>query len=155
MKTFKTIFFLLTLGILLNIKSLNAHCEVPCGIYGDSIRIALIFEHITTIEIAMTSINQLSAADDINYNQLVRWVVNKEEHAEKIQEIISQYFLHQRIKPVGMSNKEKHQKYLEQLAKLHETSVLAMKTKQSTDLIFIEKLRTAVENFSGMYFHKH
>ncbi len=155
MKTFKNIFFLFTLGILFNTQTLNAHCEVPCGIYGDSIRIELVFEHITTIEKAMNSINKLSAADDVNYNQLVRWVMNKEEHAKKIQEIVSQYFLHQRIKPVNTNDEVKHQKYLDQLAKLHKTSVLAMKTKQSTDLTLIEKLRTAVEDFSSVYFHKH
>ncbi len=155
MISFKKIFFLFTLGILFNTQTLNAHCEIPCGIYGDSIRINLIFEHITTIEKAMNSINKLSAAGEKNYNQLVRWVMNKEEHAEKIQEIVSQYFLHQRIKPVDTSNNEQHQKYLKQLTTLHETSVLAMKTKQSTDLTIIEKLRTTVEDFSSVYFHKH
>lgn len=27
-----------------------AHCEIPCGIYGDSLRISLMYEHIKTIE---------------------------------------------------------------------------------------------------------
>ena len=34
-----------------------------------------------------------------NYNQLVRWVNNKEIHAEKIISTIANYFLTQRIKP--------------------------------------------------------
>ena len=155
MKTFKNLFFLFTLVILFNSQSLNAHCEVPCGIYGDSIRVSLLFEHITTIEKAMNSVNKLSAEGDVNYNQLVRWIMNKEEHAEKIQEIVSQYFLHQRIKMVDANDKEHYQKYVAQLAKLHEISVFAMKSKQSTDLSIIEKLRTAVTDFSNVYFHKH
>jgi len=155
MKTFKNIFFLFTLGILFNNQILNAHCEVPCGIYGDSVRISLIFEHIATIEKAMNSINELAAADDVNYNQLVRWVTNKEEHAEKIQEIVSQYFLHQRIKITDSNDKVKYEKYLAQLANLHEISVLAMKSKQSTDLVLVEKLNASVEGFSSLYFHKH
>ena len=74
------------------------HCEIPCGIYTDSLRIALIYEHIETIEKSMVLINKLSNQEKPDYNQLVRWVTNKEEHAKKIQEIVSQYFLHQRVK---------------------------------------------------------
>ena len=132
-----------------------AHCEVPCGIYGDSIRIQLIDEHITTIEKSMNQINELSKTGDKNYNQLVRWVVNKEEHAKKIQDIVSQYFLHQRIKSVDPSNVEAYAKYTNQLALLHQLQVLSMKAKQGTNLEVIKKLRKALHNFEHSYFHKH
>jgi len=33
-----------------------AHCEIPCGIYGDEARFAAIAEDLTTIEKAMTQI---------------------------------------------------------------------------------------------------
>lgn len=155
MKKIKTIIVLFAFVILFNAQNINAHCEVPCGIYADSVRITLILEHITTIEKAMNSINKLSVEDNVNYNQLVRWVVNKEEHAEKIQKIVNQYFLHQRIKLVNPGNEEQHNKYLTQLVKLHEISVYSMKSKQSTNLKVIDKLRNAVEDFSGLYFHKH
>ena len=132
-----------------------AHCEIPCGIYQDSLRIELIKEHITTLEKSMNMINKLSAEGDKNYNQLVRWVVNKEEHAKKIQDIVSQYFLHQRIKLTDSNDKEKYSKYLSQLAGLHEILVYSMKAKQTTDLSNTEKLNEAVDKFSGLYFHKH
>ncbi len=132
-----------------------AHCEIPCGIYGDSVRVQLIDEHIATIEKSMNQINELSNAGDKNYNQLVRWVVNKEEHAKKIQDIVSQYFLHQRIKPVDPSNVEAYAKYTNQLALLHQLQVLAMKAKQSTDLQIIGKLQKTLHKFEHSYFHKH
>ena len=132
-----------------------AHCEIPCGIFDDSVRVALIKEHITTIEKSMNEINALSSEADPNYNQLIRWVINKEEHAKKIQDIVSQYFLHQRIKPVDPSDKEAYIKYQKQLEVLHHISVYAMKSKQSTDLKNIEILRAKVEEFEGMYFHTH
>ena len=103
----------------------------------------------------MITIDKLSNSDEVNYNQIVRWVVNKEEHANKIQEIVSQYFLHQRIKPVDSTNKMEYEKYLNQLSKLHEILVFSMKSKQSTDINIIDNLRNAVNNFSGLYFHKH
>lgn len=142
--------------IMAEIASLDEeHCEVPCGIYGDSLRIALISEHIRTVEKACNQINELSSAATPNYNQIVRWVVNKEKHAEEIQEIVSQYFLHQRIKLTDNSDKKKYKKYHMHLEALHKISVLAMKSKQGTDLEVIAKLKAAVEDFESMYFHKH
>lgn len=146
---------ILLLAAVLYTSNSYAHCEIPCGIYGDSVRTALIAEHISTIEKSMNQINELSAEENLNYNQLVRWVMNKEEHAEKIQEIVSQYFLHQRIKYVDPTNKEAYEKYNKQLVLLHELSVYAMKSKQTTDLANIEKLRALLKDFENSYFHTH
>ena len=145
--------FLLLVG--LNHKEAFAHCEIPCGIYADSIRISLINEHITTIEKSMTQIVEISKSTTPNYNQLIRWVNNKEEHAKKIQEIVSQYFLHQRIKVVEEDQKEAYAKYQKQLGLLHKMLVYSMKAKQTTDMAFIEKLRTTVSDFEKAYFHTH
>ena len=134
-----------------------AHCEIPCGIFQDEVRIDLLKEHFTTIEKSMNQINELQAEESINYNQLIRWVNNKEEHANKVQEIVSQYFLHQRIKPVG-SDSEKFGKYQKELLLLHHLSVYSMKSKQSTDVKWIEKLRATIEKFEASYFegkHRH
>ncbi|WP_347838504.1 superoxide dismutase [Ni] [uncultured Draconibacterium sp.] len=136
----------------------KAHCEIPCGIYGDSVRIALLYEHIETIEKSMNQINELSKAENPDYNQLVRWVMNKEEHAKKMQDIVSQYFLHQRVKPTLASNDEAYRKYTKQLELLHHILVFAMKSKQSTDVAITETLREKVHLFEHAYFgdnHKH
>ena len=69
--------------------SVSAHCEIPCGIYDDQLRAQLIAEHATTIEKSMTSILALSTEKPVNYNQLARWVSNKEGHANEIQHIVS------------------------------------------------------------------
>ncbi len=131
------------------------HCEVPCGIYNDQVRITLIKEHITTIEKSMKSIDKLSKEKEIDYNQLIRWVNNKEEHAKKIQDIISQYFLYQRIKVKKQEDKQDYQNYLKQLTTLHQILVCAMKTKQSTDILLIKKLRKKVSAFEELYFKEH
>jgi len=131
------------------------HCEIPCGIYEDSVRVALIKEHITTIEKSMNKIKEESASETPNYNQLVRWVMNKETHAEEIQEIVSQYFLHQRIKITDAEDKEKYAKYQMHLENLHKILVYSMKAKQTTDQVYIDKLRKTVAKFEDSYFHKH
>ncbi|MFC2086470.1 superoxide dismutase [Ni] [Bacteroidota bacterium] len=136
------------------VNEVTAHCEVPCGIYGDSVRVTMLYEHFSTIEKAMIQIIELSKAGDVNYNQLVRWVNTKEEHAEKIQDIVSQYFLHQRIK-VKESDDESYEKYISHLTLLHKMLVYAMKSKQTTDLEYIAKLRKTLALFEDAYFHKH
>lgn len=125
----------------------KAHCEVPCGIYSDDTVFTDLHTHLATIEKAMTQINELSKEPGKNANQLVRWVNNKEIHATKIQEIVSQYFLTQRIK-VDEADKNA---YLLKLTQLHQMTVLAMKCKQTTDLENAQKLHQVIDAFKVSY----
>ena len=126
-----------------------SHCEIPCGIYDDQMRVQMIAEHIDTIEKSMNAIVSLEKAKDKNYNQLVRWVMNKDDHADQLQEIVSQYFLTQRIKIDDEA-------YAEKLAVLHKMLVYAMKCKQTLDLSHTETLRALLKQFSELYFdHDH
>ncbi len=130
----------------------SAHCEIPCGIYADKMRIDMIKEHITTIEKSMNQITELEKANPVNYNQLVRWINNKDDHANKIQEIVSQYFMTQRIKLVDESNKVSMEKYQKEISLLHKMLIYAMKTKQTTELKHCEKLQELVDDFYNIYF---
>ncbi len=147
--------FLLGLLLFSVITPVYAHCEIPCGIYGDSLRFELIREHVMTIEKSMKLIDELSKDKKPDYNQLVRWVSNKDEHAEKIQDIVSQYFLHQRIKPANNSDKSAYTKYTRELELLHRISVNAMKCKQGTDPLYPEMILKDLEHFEDLYFGKH
>ena len=76
-----------------------AHCQVPCGIYGDAVRIVQIEEDITTVRKAMNMINDLAGKSDAqSLNQISRWITTKEDHAQKVQETVLNYFLAQRVK---------------------------------------------------------
>ena len=132
-----------------------AHCEIPCGIYGDMMRIAMLREDITTVEKSMQQVVELSKDPAANANQLVRWVNNKEEHCNKIQHIVTQYFMTQRIKPVGSAGEmPAKRKYVTQLTLLHQMLVHAMKAKQTTDVVHTEKLRDLVHQFEHAYFER-
>ena len=122
-----------------------AHCEIPCGIYDDKLRMALIAEHITTIEKSMRQIKALETQTPVNWNQVVRWVGNKETHAQQIQQIVTQYFMTQRIKP-GAGD------YGKKLAALHKLLVYARKCKQTVDTAHIATLREALHEFEQLYF---
>jgi len=140
---------LIVLALLTSILALNAqaHCQIPCGIYDDQTRITLMEEHVATIEKSMNEITKLSAEIPQNSNQLIRWVDNKEEHADKLTEIVTYYFLAQRIKPT-----EPAEKYAAELKLLHGMIVQSMKAKQTTDLQHVEKLRELMDQFEHIYF---
>lgn len=130
----------------------GAHCQVPCGIYDDELRVQLIEEHITTIEKSMTQIAALAKETPVNYNQLVRWIDNKEKHAQEIQTIVADYFLCQRLKAPDSREGEPWARYVEQLTTLHQVQVAAMKAKQTTDVANVEALRSLVKAFRSAYF---
>jgi nickel superoxide dismutase len=135
--------------ILAMVASAAAHCEIPCGIYDDEMRVNAIAEHITTIEKSMNQILKLQKTTPVNYNQLVRWIMNKEDHATQLQEIVTQYFMTQRIKP-DTSDYEK------QVLVLHQMLIAAMKCKQTTDLSHVSTLRSLLKSFHDLYFeHSH
>ena len=125
-----------------------AHCEIPCGIYDDQARINMILEHIATIEKSMKQIKSLQKEKSPNFNQLVRWIMNKEHHATEIQTIVAQYFLTQRIKP-------KAKDYNQKLSLLQQMLIYSMKCKQTTDLKNAAKLRDLVKQFHQLYFAGH
>ncbi len=129
-----------------------SHCEVPCGIYGDEVRFYIIEEHINTIEKSMKMIVELSKEQNKNYNQLVRWINNKEQHANYIQDVVCQYFMTQRIKTVAEEDVQKYKKYVEKITLLHKMLICSMKAKQTTDLENAEELRILLTSFRTAYF---
>lgn len=138
-----------------------AHCQIPCGIYGDEMRFDMMNEHVSTIEKSMQMIIELSGEGEMNYNQLIRWVMNKETHAEHLQELAYQYFLAQRVKPVDREKKNEYREYVNKIELLHHIIVYAMRAKQTTDLAHVARLRSLISDFKTAYFseveegHKH
>ena len=144
--------FIYTLLIpFLTIQSIAlAHCQVPCGIYDDALRIVQIKEDFKTIRKAMDQINQLSTkSDPLSSNQLNRWVMDKEQHATNIQKTVSEYFFTQRVKA------DKSQKYIDQTTTLHQVLVAAMKCKQTVDDSNVDHGIQLVDTFVGYYFDSH
>jgi len=132
----------------------RAHCQVPCGIYDDPARFVLLREHVTTIEKSMREIERLGTETPANWNQIVRWVMNKEQHADELTEIVTYYFLAQRIKAPATDDAASLAKYVRQLELTHGMITAAMKAKQTTDLENCVKLRKLIDQFEALYFGK-
>ena len=150
-KRLLTTFSLLATGIMLALpQSMQAHCQVPCGIYDDYARVQSMLEDTATVEKAATMIAQLAGKSDAqSLNQIVRWVNNKESHAQKVISTISDYFLTQRVN-------SSQSDYVERLKRHHAVIVAAMAAKQNADASFAGKLKKSIEALSEYYpEHKH
>ena len=111
-------------ALLLFATQLHAHCQIPCGVYDDTMRVKMIEEHTLTI---LKSMNYIASnqSDLEQQNQVTRWIMNKEEHAQEIQNIVSEYFLTQRIK-LKDDSKESKDLYHAQLTALHNILLLSL-----------------------------
>lgn len=129
----------------------SAHCQVPCGIYDDQARLQRMKEDATTIAKAIAQMNQMASAHDArSLNQMTRWVSTKEEHASHIIEVVSQYFLTQKVKPVAAGSPG-YEAYLKKLADHHAVMVAAMKTKQDAQLATVSQLTAAIDTLAAHY----
>lgn len=133
-----------TVGLLFQ-PAASAHCQIPCGIYDDHARVQAMLEDAATIEKSIQLIAELAGKTDAqSQNQMIRWVMNKEKHAQNIIATISDYFLTQRVKA---SQKD----YVERLQKHHAVIVAAMKAKQNADSKYAQALKESIEALKAYY----
>lgn len=151
MKTISSRFAALvaTAGLLFSAHSVSAHCQVPCGIYDDYAKVAEMLQDADTVIKAGNMINEVAAPTDAqSHQQLVRWVINKESHAQKVIVTIADYFLTQRVNAA-------QEDYEQRLKDHHAVIVAAMKAKQSADPAAGETLKEAVAVLVSYYPEHH
>ena len=128
-----------------------AHCQVPCGIYDDAARIEALYEDAKTIAKCLDRMGELAGKTAVqDANQLVRWIVTKESHAANIIEIVAEYFLTQKVKPVS-SEDSGYPAYLQKLADHHRVMSAAMKCKQNSEINYVQGLREAIAAMAKHY----
>jgi len=130
---------------MMSSSQLQAHCQVPCGIYDDHARIKSMIEDSETINKAMIEMVELSNKNDLkSKNQSVRWIMNKEKHAQNIINTIGDYFLTQRVKT-------SQEDYSSRLMDHHKVIIAAMKSKQNVDIKYVNELRNSIKDLSSYY----
>ena len=97
-------------------------------------------------------VNRLSLGAQ-SFNQRVRWTNTKEEHASRIIEVVSTYFLTQKLKPVKekAKNKAAYKDYIDRLVACHKVMRKAMKVKQTVDPAAVDKLNAAIKRLGELY----
>ena len=134
------------LGMIVGFSSpAFSHCQVPCGIFDDHARVHQMLEDSVTVIKAASMMAELAGKTDAqSVNQMTRWVMNKETHAQKIIETISDYYLTQRVKTDQAD-------YIERLKTHHAVMLAAMKAKQSADKSYGLALQKAIQDLEKYY----
>lgn len=99
--------------------------------------------------VTATELHTSSGKELLSANQLVRWVMTKEEHADKIIRLVSEYCLCQRVKPEAFADKP--EEYNQALRSHHAVMIAAMKSKQSLDIAACDHLDHVIADMAKMY----
>jgi ubiquitin-small subunit ribosomal protein S27Ae len=138
-----------TLHLVLRLR--GGHCQVPCGIFDDPAMVNELKEAAATIRKAIAQAGELHAAAPaslLSTNQLVRWIMVKEEHADKIISRVAAYCLCQRVKREVFPDDAA---YVEALKAHHAVMQAAMKAKQGADAAACDALDHALGDMAKMY----
>jgi ubiquitin len=143
-----------TIHLVLRLR--GGHCQVPCGIFDDPKLVVELREAAATIRKAIEEIDILSpqvVTSPVAFNQMTRWVMTKEEHAQKIIDLTANYCLCQRVKPFGSPGSpfESEENYMQAVKAHHLLMVAAMKTKQGVGVEQCEALDHALDDVQKMY----
>lgn len=131
------------LSILFPIKTVYAHCDIPCGIYDP--HAAQVAAH-TVIRMTKMLMDLDESDDKKSDHQIVRLTKVKEEHAEIVKHEVTVLW--------GDYFKDEHLKKYPQLTEaVFHTLKLASKTKHEINLEAAEDLLSHVQEIAETFFN--
>ncbi len=133
-----------TLDHLLGFEEAKAHCDIPCGIYDPHLAQIGALTVIRMIDL-MTEMKQSHGADTPDYvNNMPRYVMVKEEHAELVKREI-------RVIYGDYIKQEQLDKFPELPSLVHKIYQLGSKARQTADRQVAMELLNAVNRFAEIY----
>lgn len=124
--------------------SLIAHCQMPCGIYHDEMVFNQIDQYIETMYKGLTELKNNKFSTPVERNNFFRWVMLKETASNEMANLLTEYFLQQKIKP-GEPDTAKR------LISVHKMLFELTAIKQNVDLKMIEDFADEWESFKQMF----
>ncbi len=131
-------------ALICHTGSLAAHCQMPCGIYHDEMVFNQVDQYIETMYKGMTELKNSKFSNALERNNFTRWVLLKETASNEMADLITQYFLQQKIKP-GEPDTAKR------LASAHKMLFELTAIKQNVDVKMVEEFADEWENFKQMF----
>src|SRR5947207_1435893 len=95
----KKIFIGILAAGLCHIGLIQAHCQMPCGIYHDDMVFDQIDQYVETMYKGISVLDDNKFANVKDKNEFVRWIIQKEKASDEAAALITEYFLQQKIKP--------------------------------------------------------
>jgi nickel superoxide dismutase len=133
-----------TLDRLFKFEEASAHCDIPCGIYDPHQAQIAALTVIRMIDL-MNDMKQAHGPDSPDYqNNMPRYVMVKEEHAEMVKREI-------RVIYGDYIKKEQLDKFPELPALVHQIMQLGSKARQTANRDTAMELLTAVNRFAEIF----
>jgi nickel superoxide dismutase len=126
------------------IGTIDAHCQMPCGIYHDQMVYNQIDQYIETMVKGLTVIGDSKFNTPAERNEFIRWVDLKEKASDDTAELIVVYFLQQKIKP-GEEDTVKR------LTSAHKLLCSLVQIKQTVDMKALKTFTDEWEKFKLMF----
>lgn len=123
---------------------IQAHCQMPCGIYHDDMVYDQIDQYVETMVKAVSILKNNDFKNATESNKFVRWVIQKEKASDEAAHILLTYFLQQKIKPDEPDTAEK-------LACAHKLLFFLVAIKQNTDVDIVDQFGDEWEKFKTMF----
>ena len=123
--------------------TLYAHCQMPCGVYHDQMIYDKIDEYYETMYKCVAAMNNNEFKTVTEKNQFIRWVMTKDRMSDEVAEIITAYFLQQKIEPTADN--------ADMVASLHKILFLLPAIKQNADLKMIKQFGDEWDHFKSLF----
>ncbi len=136
--------FTATACFLLSGASLFAHCQMPCGIYHDDMVYDQIDQYVETMVKGVAKIKDNKFSTPAERNEGVRWIMTKDRISDDTAQLITGYFLQQKIKPGEPDS-------IKRIESAHKMLFLIVGIKQSVDFKSVSDFAEEWEKFKLMF----
>jgi nickel superoxide dismutase len=124
--------------------ALFSHCQMPCGIYHDDMVYDQIDQYVETMAKGISVLTEDKFETTQQQNTFIRWVMLKEKASDEIAELITKFFLQQKIKP-GEDETAKR------VISAHKMLFYLVGVKQTVDLKVLNDFYEEWERFKLMF----
>jgi nickel superoxide dismutase len=131
-------------ALLAQVNNVQAHCQMPCGIYHDDMVFDLIDQYVETMIKAVSVLKNSKFETVREKNEFIRWVCEKEKESNDAAKLITTFFLQQKIKP-GEADTAKR------VESAHKLLCMLVSIKQNTDVKLVEDFGDEWEKFKLMF----
>lgn len=123
---------------------LMSHCQMPCGIYHDDMVFDQIDQYVETMYKGISVIDDSKFTSVKDRNETVRWIALKDHESDDTAQLITTYFLQQKIKPGEADTAKK-------LESAHKLLFLLVAIKQNVDLQMVQDFSDEWDKFKTMF----
>jgi hypothetical protein len=139
-------------SLLIYASPVSAACETSCSdLVDDDSAFARIQENISALEAETVQIQQWQADPIANMLSIAQAINRKTQYANAVREVLTDYFLYQRLQPSEDVLGSEYQSYAARLGLFHQALNAAVLTKENADPSAIQDLQHKVEAFKNHF----